>query len=511
MNKRAALYCRVSTDDQATDGYSLDHQEAVLRAAAEDQGLTVVGVYRDDDSGRDENRTDFQRMYLDAKAGAFDAVLVYSWSRWFRNMALSRSFKDAYRKKLGIEVRSVTQPGNPDDASTFLTEGVFELFDEYHSIEKSMLVRAGKRQKAIEGLHCGNSTLGYVSKRGHLQIRPDGAKLIRYMADLYEEPDGSFSSVAKRLSDEGLVNPLTGEPFSSDAVRRALQSPTNAGFVVYGDQRFSGRHQPILEPDRFDRLLVLAERRRERAPVRHTYRTGVLSRLCRCARCGSAMTAWRHDKNASETADRLKCDARRSRSACNAPGFVAYPIVEILEEILGAMEVDPTILAMCDEAPIDDPNMVRRLRAEIEDKMGRAGTRYEMGEISEGEYRRRIGAYRSQLDNLPAQQAAAEVGLPNLGELLKTYGGAWRLASTQDKNALLKSLVLRIDVDREQAIEIVPKPEYRRAFQIAMESIGPITALFPKVGQTPQTRNQEVPVLLAPVFETASDSILKLA
>ena len=139
--KRAALYCRVSTDEQAAEGFSLAHQEKSLRDAAEKAGLEIATVYRDEDSGRDDLRPEFQRMYLDAKAGAFDVVLVYMWSRWFRNVLLSRKWKEEFRKKLGIKVTSVTQPGDPNDPAGYLTEGFFELIDEYHSIEKSTLVR----------------------------------------------------------------------------------------------------------------------------------------------------------------------------------------------------------------------------------------------------------------------------------------------------------------------------------------------------------------------------------
>src|SRR5712691_1871160 len=102
MTKRAALYCRVSTDEQAADGYSLGNQEKTLRDAAERDGLQVAAVYCEDDSGRDDDRPEFQRMYLDAKAGAFDAVLVYMWSRWFRNVLLSKKWKHEFRNKLGI-------------------------------------------------------------------------------------------------------------------------------------------------------------------------------------------------------------------------------------------------------------------------------------------------------------------------------------------------------------------------------------------------------------------------
>jgi site-specific DNA recombinase len=501
MRKRAALYCRVSTDEQAADGYSLAHQEKTLRDAAEREGLEVVGVYRDDDSGRDDDRPDFQRMYLDAKAGMFDVVLVYMWSRWFRNVLLSKKWKHEFRKKLGVEVRSVTQPGDPDDPAGFLSEGFFELIDEYHSVEKSTLVRAGKRQKASEGLSLGNSSLGYVSDRGQLTVRPEGSRVLLRMAELYESPNASFSGVAKSLADEGVVNPLGGKAFTSNTVRRLLLTPTNAGYVVHHEARYQGRHQAIFDAARFGNLVALAESRRGRAPTRYTYQTGTLSGLCRCLRCGSSLTAWRHEtKTGSE---RLKCEGRRARQACDAPGTVAYPLVEVFEVLFNRMSVSPEVVADVEElATQRQPSVaLTTTRSEVQDRLRRAGVRYEVGELDEAEYRRRVRAYQRELESL-ADAPVIDRARKNLGELLRTYGQAWSMASTEERNSLLKSMCREVRLDRGDRIEIYPHEEFRGAFRAAMTQ--PMFAVFPKVGQTAVTRSVMVPVFIGASVHVAS-------
>lgn len=50
--KTALLYIRVSTDEQADKGYSLQHQEERLRKYCELQGINVIGLFKDDHSAK---------------------------------------------------------------------------------------------------------------------------------------------------------------------------------------------------------------------------------------------------------------------------------------------------------------------------------------------------------------------------------------------------------------------------------------------------------------------------
>ena len=72
---RAALYVRVSTDDQANEGFSLDAQVKRLEAYCRVRGWEVSDVYRDEGySGRNTERPEYQRMMADSDS--WDTILV---------------------------------------------------------------------------------------------------------------------------------------------------------------------------------------------------------------------------------------------------------------------------------------------------------------------------------------------------------------------------------------------------------------------------------------------------
>ena len=88
--KRAALYARVSTEEQAMHGVSLDAQKERLLSYAKENNLTVVDLYVDEGISarkRYTRRPEFLRMLEDVKQKKIDGVLFIKLDRWFRNIA----------------------------------------------------------------------------------------------------------------------------------------------------------------------------------------------------------------------------------------------------------------------------------------------------------------------------------------------------------------------------------------------------------------------------------------
>ena len=108
--KRVAIYIRVSTLDQAEEGYSLEAQEKSLRKWCHDRKYDVYDLYADRGiSGKDiDHRPDMTRLLSDARQEKFDLVLFWSLSRFTRSVA------DLYRtmellEKHNIDLVSYTE------------------------------------------------------------------------------------------------------------------------------------------------------------------------------------------------------------------------------------------------------------------------------------------------------------------------------------------------------------------------------------------------------------------
>ena len=88
--KRAALYARVSTEEQAMHGVSLDAQKERLTQYAKENELSIVDLYVDEGISarkRYTARPAFMRMLEDVKSGRIDIIIFIKLDRWFRNVA----------------------------------------------------------------------------------------------------------------------------------------------------------------------------------------------------------------------------------------------------------------------------------------------------------------------------------------------------------------------------------------------------------------------------------------
>lgn len=110
---RCAIYIRVSTAEQRIEGWSLEAQEAGLRAEAEKKGWKVVGVYADEGKTarkRLKDRKEIHRLMADVQAGLIDVIIFKELDRWFRSVSdfyKIQDILDAY----GVKWHSQQQPG----------------------------------------------------------------------------------------------------------------------------------------------------------------------------------------------------------------------------------------------------------------------------------------------------------------------------------------------------------------------------------------------------------------
>lgn len=76
------IYCRVSTDEQAQKGFSLDYQEESLKQYCEKMGYNIVKIYREDHSAKNFRRPEWSKLKAFAKTNKKEIykVLFAKWT-----------------------------------------------------------------------------------------------------------------------------------------------------------------------------------------------------------------------------------------------------------------------------------------------------------------------------------------------------------------------------------------------------------------------------------------------
>ena len=161
--KKVAVYCRVSTIEQAEEGYSIDEQERLLVQYCENHGYEVYKVFSDKGiSGKDiRHRPAMIALLKEANEKRFDMVISWKINR------MSRSLKDAIEivetlKANGYSYRSYTEPFVTDSASGKMQFQMMALVGEFERNAISQNVKMGMCAKARAGEWCGGAApLGY--------------------------------------------------------------------------------------------------------------------------------------------------------------------------------------------------------------------------------------------------------------------------------------------------------------------------------------------------------------
>ncbi len=164
--KKAFLYIRVSTDEQADKGYSLKHQEERLRSYCQFQNIDVVGLYKDDHSAKTFERPAFQQMlaFLKKNKKSANLLLFTKWDRFSRNAA------DAYGmintlNGLGMEPQAIEQPLDLSIPENKIMLAFYLAAPEVENDRRALNVIVGMRRAKKEGRWMATAPKGYKNVR----------------------------------------------------------------------------------------------------------------------------------------------------------------------------------------------------------------------------------------------------------------------------------------------------------------------------------------------------------
>lgn len=231
--KRVAIYVRVSTEEQAEHGYSIDAQLNQLRKYCELYGNIVFREYVERGvSGKSiAKRFELQKMLRDAEEGLYDEVLVLRFNRLARNTVDLLQIVEHLRKH-NISFRSFAENFETD---TPMGKFALSMMGAVGELERDTILgnsKMGSHQRVSTGGHIARAPLGYkvvvLSSSGRkrvtrIDIVPEEAAIVKRIFDQFASGRG-LKSIANELNHDGLVT-KAGNSFSICAIRDIIENP----------------------------------------------------------------------------------------------------------------------------------------------------------------------------------------------------------------------------------------------------------------------------------------------
>ena len=248
--KEVCAYIRVSTDKQ--EELSPESQIRLIKDYAEQHNMLLTRIYQEDKgiSGKKaDKRPAFQEMIATCKEKShpYDAILLWKFSRFARNIDESTYYKSVLRKKCNVDVISISEPIT-EGMYGRLIEMVIEWSDEFYLYNLSGEVMRGMTQKALKGGYNSNVPIGYIKERGRdkiPQIEPKGAEIVRKIFNMYTEQNIPMGDIAARLNQSG-YRTARGSLFETRVVGYILENPFYIGKIRWNffDKQSNKRKNP---------------------------------------------------------------------------------------------------------------------------------------------------------------------------------------------------------------------------------------------------------------------------
>lgn len=343
--KKTGVYLRVSTEEQAKEGFSIAAQREKLTHYAFANDWDIVDFYIDDGiSGKNiKDRPDMVRLLQDVENGKVNNVLVYKIDRLTRStknlIELVEFFND-----LGCDFNSIMESIDTSSATGRMFIKIVGIFAEFERENLAERVTFGYEQKTREGNYTNTHGVygyDYVVGDGDLLINEQEAELVRRIYNLYLQGN-SMNTITKMLIQEQVPTKRGGQ-WNSSTLRSILTNPLYIGSIRYGvDGRPTSfqvdntRYPTILDEDTFLRAQAIMKRRRKYTPRSYPTENSYFLTFLVCDNCGSRLGAIQHmqkTKNGEVLRVNYYCNNHKT-GQCNCMNMVQTKVEKAFIEYI---------------------------------------------------------------------------------------------------------------------------------------------------------------------------------
>ena len=440
--KRVFLYVRVSTEEQAIHGLSIEAQTAALEEWARSNRYKVVGTYVDAGiSARKpaSKRPELQRLLADAAAGKGDLIVFTKLDRWFRNIA------EYYKVQEVLEKNKVDWKTIHEDYDTSTAAGRLKI-NIMLSVAQDEADRTSERIKAVFEMKrqkreplTGNCPTGYKIEGKKMVKDPETEEAVqtffrRYLAS------GSVTAA------QDCVREQFGLRLSYKVAYRMLDNPTYSG-EFYG---VDGMLPPYITKEEYQQIRSMRQK-----PVRKTTqnRVYIFSGLVLCGECGCRMPGRINKRSVNAS---YNCPGHYTKSKdCGNRVNMNERIIEqhLMDEIDAKMQAYRLHIAQ-----VEADRKGRNIKAEISAvraKLSRLNELFINDFLSMEEYRKTHAALTAKLDELTAQDRPSQK--PNFKRLeailVKTWKEDYEGISREEKREFWRMVIKEVRVYPDRRIE----------------------------------------------------------
>ena len=507
MSKRVAIYCRVSTIEQAEEGYSIDEQNIKIREYCEREGHEIYNLYEDRGiSGKNiTNRPGIKQLLDDATKDKFDLVIVWKLNRISRKLLDILNIVELLNK-YNIAFRSLTESFETETPSGKLQLNIMGAIGEFERETIAENVKLGLTARARDGRWCGGIVLGYdlveIPNEGKkrrntiLKINEAEANTVRRIFDLYSQGYG-YKAVVNRVNNEGHKS-KKNRAFAVSTIKEILQNPVYIGKIRYNVRQdwskkrrnninanpilSDGIHEPIIDMETWNKVqVILKERSKKHNKIYDSEfpLTGIL----RCPVCGAGMTINRSTSKRKDGTRRINeyysCGNWKNKgtAVCNSNSIrVELADEYVLNKIMELINDESILRKVIDNINKNKSTKLKPILEQLEqinkeiekltDKKNKNIELFEDGILDKSELSIRVKVINDDIEKLKyrEQELKQDLQLAEgdpipfeiVNEVMKRFKEVFlNMSTSQQRKQLIHLLVSKITINKEREIDSI--------------------------------------------------------
>ncbi|MGE7604035.1 recombinase family protein [Peribacillus sp. NPDC097675] len=472
--KSIALYCRVSTDEQAREGVSLDEQQERLTAYCRAMGWSEVPLLFIDDgySAKNLERPQLMRLLEAMKKGEISKILVTKLDRLSRRLLHLLELIESFHQ-INVSFISISEAFDTNTPAGRLTLQVLGAVAEFERERIRERVFENMYHAASHGKWLTQSPYGYRLKDKELVIYEPEAKIVQQIYDWYLEEGNGYYTIAKKLNDQNIPSRQNKE-WSIRSIKLMLTNPVYKGTLVWNrldsskKKRFEKDEKDwvvlddalpnIINKDAWDKVQIKANKM-QMAPRAQTS-PHLLGGLLKCGKCGSGMSiGW--SGSVKRRYRVYRCSANKNKGTCTSKQYKAEDVETWFKE--GLLQLSNSIQTTM------IPHLIQKSITE------NTNTKDQKIRSAKNRYKRKVDAYtaglieiedlaeeKKRLDQLIEEENDLEK-IPDIDiiylekvikEKMKNITEAIDILPVPEAKALISTLVEKVILFNEEALEI---------------------------------------------------------
>ncbi|GGD05089.1 recombinase family protein [Pontibacillus salipaludis] len=471
---KVAIYVRVSTVEQAKEGFSIAAQKQRLQAYCESQNWDIVGYFVDEGiSAKNVQRPELLRMMEFIKQGTIDTVLVYKLDR------LTRSVLDLYEMlkvfdKYNCKFKSATEVYDTTSAMGRMFITLVAALAQFERENLAERVSMGMSEKARQGKWSTHRPpFGYkVNDNYGLEVIPEEAELVKYIYESYLTKGAK--SIAKELNkkiiEEGGITPRKSKYWQDTGISYILDNPIYIGtgrwhYRTHKENYFEIEDMApaIISEELYEKVKSMRKNRSKVHPRRATS-PFVFSGIARCGECGSTlMGKYGSGTNADGTKNKKKRNyqcTKKQQGLCDSKGVSEKYVEGQFLNVLSSWDITKEAIEESNpqDHTDDTEEQVSKLKRElkkIEDRRKKWQYAWANDAITDEDFTSRMNeentreeSITEELKSLQAQSQKPIVDNAAITEALTDLSSNWYAMSVDERKSFMQMFFKEFTVDR---------------------------------------------------------------